>query len=339
MKSFVVKTLLFSTPVILLLVNFILLDCVRDREGDIARMDYIFFEKGYHDRLKDFDTSYHVFNIEIDSIPDSCDVLCFGDSFSGLSPYRYQEPIGISLNTTILNVLYNKDYSPDDAALSFLTYASQNKLPKLIIVENIERAMVPWLYWLNFDNPTSLDAMSRGKKHSSSSPRKHLDEEMLNYYQRLTVNEPKSIRSCLDEPFFSEMYHPEYLYSYYEDTIHYTDIMLNDAVKNICRLHQLAAQRNVKLVFLAVPNKSTLYANHIIDNKVFFTPLDDTTLFDTMPFAYNALPLLRQLSDNDTLDIFFADDTHWTPKTAQAVGLALSEIIRENNFFTTTERQ
>lgn len=339
MRNFVVKTLLFSIPLILLFANYILLDCFRDREGDIARMDYIFFEKGYHDRLNDFGTSYHVSNIEIDSIPDSCDVLCFGDSFSDKHPYRYQEPIGVCLNTNILNVLYNKDYSPDDAALSFLSYAPQEKLPKLMIVENIERAMTPWLCWLNFDNPPSLEAMARGKKHSSSSPRKHLDEEMLSYYQRLTVNEPKSIRSCLDKPLFSEKFNPDYLYSYYEDTIHYTDIQLKEATRNISRLHELAARRNVKLVFLAIPNKSTLYANHIIDNHYFYTPLDETTLFDTMPFVYNALPLLRRLADGGTLDIFYSDDTHWTPKTAHAVGIALSETIQKNNLFATADRQ
>lgn len=55
--------------------------------------------------------------------------------------------------------------------------------------------------------------------------------------------------------------------------------------------------------------------------------LNNDSTFDTIPYVYNPLSKLRQLSDNGVKDIYYADDTHWTPATAQIIGKQLTSII------------
>lgn len=330
MKKFVLRTLLFSIPLLLLVANFIFLSCKKEQTGDLAKIGHVFFDNNYHERLTNILDSSFVSDVDFAELPDSSIILCFGDSFSNRRPYRFQNAVGQQLNSKVYNVLYNLDYCPEDAALSFLTFAPQEKMPQIIIVESVERYMIPRLYWLNFNDTPSLECFYTGKKHSTSAPKKNYDEEFFNYYQRLTNSEPQIIVSQLDKHCFSLTDNSQKLYSFFEDTIHYTLEQQQGSIENIGRLHKLAKARNVSLFYLAIPNKSTVYAKHVVGRHQFFTPLDNPDLFDTMPYVFTPLEMLRQQVEEDSLDIYFADDTHWTPKTARKVGIKLSEIISSN---------
>ena len=330
MKRFVLKTLLFIIPLLLLLLNYMILSLLREQSGDLGRVGRVFFDKNYHENLNINDTAL-VSDVDIEYINDSSEIICFGDSFSNLHPYRYQDAIAQLLNKTVYNITYNLRYSPEDAALSFLTYAPQEKMPQIIIIESIERSMIPRLAWLNFNNIPSLDLFYVGPKHSTKPPRKDYDEEILTYYQHLVFNIPQIIISSLDNHYFTLTKNSDRLYSFFEDTLHYSTELQQDAIRNISRLNRLAEQRGVKLFYLAIPNKSSVYANHSVGNHPFFIPLDNPAIFDTMPYAYTPLSFLRQQADDGVLDIYYADDTHWSPKTAKLVGTALAEIIQKQH--------
>ncbi|MBP5189616.1 MAG: hypothetical protein J6031_01720, partial [Bacteroidales bacterium] len=48
---------------------------------------------------------------------------------------------------------------------------------------------------------------------------------------------------------------------------------------------------------------------------------------DTLHFFFNPTHTLRSLYKNGENDIYYADDTHWTPKTARIVGKELTAFI------------
>ncbi|MBQ6097353.1 MAG: hypothetical protein IJK99_06355, partial [Bacteroidales bacterium] len=120
------------------------------------------------------------------------------------------------------------------------------------------------------------------------------------------------------------------LFSYYEDTIHYPDEFIVSAAEKLQQLHQFAKNRNVELVYVVATNKSTLYAPYTNNENLYFT-IENRDAFDTLPFYFNPTNILRQLDQSGEKDIYYCDDTHWTPKTAKIVGEKLTEIIIQTN--------
>lgn len=328
MKKFVITVCLFFLPVLLLVVNYSLLSITRERSGDLSKMAKVFFEKGYHNRFDITPDSVMIQDIEISELPDSSVIICFGDSFSNRRPYCYLQPVAEYYRKTIVNALYNLDCNPFEAALGFITKAPQSKLPKIMIVECVERNSIPCLYWLDTANPPTMEYLKKGKKHSTSTQKKAFDKEIMSYYQfRLGITDNNTIKTKLNRPYFTARNDGDNLYSYYEDTIHYSKEYIAGAIQKMSQLHQLASEHNITLVYMIAPNKSTLYAPYSVDNNNFFTILENGSPFDTIPYVYNPMKTLRPLADKGNKDIYYADDTHWTPATAKIVGEELTNII------------
>ena len=329
MKKFVISILLFFLPIILLVANYLTLSSVRECSGDLGKMAKFFFEKGYHEKFSITPDSVKVQDIEIKNLPNSPKILCFGDSFSNKRPLCFLQPVAEHFGTNIINVLYNLNFSPEDAAIGFLSNAPLSQMPEIMIVECVERYCIPKLYWLDTDNPPSLEQLQKGKKHSTSTQKKSIDKEILLYYQYRLGKENNTICTRLDRQCFTAEGNEEELFSYYEDTVHYSDEYISGAAQKLEKLHQLATVRNVTLIYMIAPNKSTLYTPYCIGPTNFFSILNNNTTFDTIPYVFNPLSKLRQFADNGVKDIYYADDTHWTPATAQIIGTQLtSKIIK-----------
>ena len=298
-----------------------------DQSGDLGFLDKTFFEKGYHDKQLFFPDSIFFEDVDFSEIPDSTFIICFGDSFSKSRPYPFQQSMGEQFKTRIINVLYNLDYYPEDVAVAFLSNAPQNKMPQYLIVESVERECVPRLYNLDFVTPVSLVKLHEGKKNIGSAPKTKLDREISEYYKKKLGMNCYSVKSYLNRPMFSNKSGENVLLSYSGDTVHFSADYLSGAIKKLEKLHQLAKKRNVKLIYMIAPNKSTLYNPYCIDENNFFIVLNTKSQFDTLPYVYNPLRILRPLAEKGVKDIYYADDTHWTPTTAKIVGEGLANII------------
>ncbi len=273
--------------------------------------------------------SLFVQNLEIQDIPDSSTILCFGDSFSSQRPYPYLQPLGEYCNITVTNVLYNVDNAPEEAALGFLANASTSKLPKILIVESVERCCVARLFWIDTSTPFPLEQLQKGKKHKTSTQKKSIDKEITLFYQYRLVKDDGTVFAKLNKACFTSKGNENELYSYYEDTIHYSNQFCDSASQKLLQLYQFAKDRNVKLIYVVAPNKSTIYAPYTDNRNRYFT-IEDTPAFDTLPCFFNPIKILRQLDENGEKDIYYADDTHWTPKTSKIVGNELKDFILKN---------
>lgn len=326
MKRFVLKVLLFSMPILVPGIFYFVLFLTRENSGDIGSMAKIFFEKGYHNKLDIDPDPLFAQDIEIQDLPDSSTILCFGDSFSAQRPFPYLQPLGEYCNKKITNVLYNVDISPEDAALGFLANAPQAKMPKIIIVESIERSVAARLFWIDTSYPLSMEQIQKGKKHRSGTPKKSFCKELTLFYKFRLGWDNKIVSVKLNKPCFSSKGNECKLYSYYEDTIHYSKEFIDSAANKLCQLRRIAQKRNIELIYIAVPNKSTLYAPYSDNRNKYFT-IEDNPAFDTLPFYFNPIKILRELDEKGEKDIYYSDDTHWTPKTAKTVGEALIDKI------------
>ncbi len=328
MKRFIVKTFIFFTPIFTPVLYYLSLSTKYECSGDIGSMAKIFFEKEYHTNLDIVPDSILIQDVDIQDIPDSSAILCFGDSFSTRRPYSYLQPIAEHLGTNIVNVLYNIDNAPEDAALGFLANEHNSKMPRIMIVESVERSSVARLFWLDTSHPFSIEQLQKGKKHSTNTPLQSIEKEIISFYKyRLGWNNgvvfEKLNKSC-----FTSKNNKKDLYSYYEDTVHYSKEFVDSAANKLHQLHQFAKTRKVKLIYVIASNKSTLYAPYTNNKDKYFT-IENTPSFDTLPFYFNSINLLRQLDETGEKDIYYCDDTHWTPKTAKKIGEKLTEIIIE----------
>ena len=330
MKRFSRRVFAFSIPLLIPVFIYLFLTITREISGDIGKMSKIFFEKGYHDKLAIVPDSLFVKNVEIEDIPDSAAILCFGDSFSAQRPYPYLQPVGEYFNETVLNVLYNLDYAPEEAALAFLASAPQSKMPRIMIVESVERSCCPRLFWLDTTNCHFLDQLQKGKKHSSSTSKKSFEKEFISFCQYRLGWDDGTISAKTNKLCFTSKGNEDELFSYYEDTIHYPDEFIVAAAEKLQQLHQFAKNRNVELVYVVATNKSTLYAPYTNNENLYFT-IENRVAFDTLPFCFNPTNIIRQLDQSGEKDIYYCDDTHWTPKTAKIVGEKLTEKIIKTN--------
>ncbi len=329
MIRFVKKTLIFFTPILIPVIYYLLLYTTRERSGDIGSMAKIFFEKGYHNKLEIKPDSLHVQDFEIQDIPDNPTILCFGDSFSKQKPYSYLQPLGKYYNRTIINVLYNLDNSPEEAAVGFLINAHESKIPQIIIVESVERYCPKGLSKIDTTQPYSLEHLSKGKKYTTNIPQKSIDKEILLFYKLRIGWNNNVVFSKLNKQCFTSKGKEDDLYSYYEDTNHFKNEDIDNAANKLCQLYKLAESRNVKLIYMVAPNKSSLYSPYTEKKDIYYT-LENNPAFDTLPFYFNPIKLLRKLDEKGEKDIYFCDDTHWTSKTAKEVGESLIKIIVDN---------
>lgn len=342
MKSFVIKALTFLTPLIALTLNYLLLNIRHEPSGDFGRMSCIFFEKGYHDRVCYNITSPNAATLTInDTFPDSIDVLLVGDSFSDDPRHSINSPMGDSLGITVYKYC-DMPYAPLEVALSFLTYLPTQKMPKVLIVERIERCLVSDQDLMHFDCPTTLDSLR--VRHSAMfgdasnisevetqwhNNNKGLEKSMMQYYRRHIGIKTQCVASNLNKELFSSRGKEKKLYSYYYDTIHYPENRLHNTVQKLNQLHRLAKEKNVELLLLPIPNKSTIYAEYSDKKELFYCPLTQTIAFDTLPYVINITDLLKKQATNGMKDIYMSDDTHWSSATALAVGHYIAHYLAQ----------
>ena len=331
MKRFIFKLLLFSIPFIALLLNYLLITITRECRGDLAKLELMYIEKGYYDKqTSSYDTN-SALDVEIGELPDSAKVLVFGDSFANRKPCRYQQTIGEKNSDTVINVRYNLEFSPEDAALTFLQYSSQEKMPKAIVVESVERYCINRLCGMRTDSPIPFDKMTQGKKRYGDRKHKNIAEEAAKYYRKkLGIGESQVITTPLNQNLFSANGYENVLISFYEDTNTVSDEKIILAINKLDTLHRLADSRNVKLIYFIPPNKSTVYHPYLTEKRNFTILVDNDSPFDTINYVYSPIDVLRTRVESGYKDVYYLDDTHWTPVTSHIAGQKLRELLFSN---------
>ncbi len=101
--------------------------------------------------------------------------------------------------------------------------------------------------------------------------------------------------------------------------------------KELNDLSNKLKEKGVKLIVLPSPDKYDFYYDNIVDYKEYPKPLFFDHL-DKMPKDYlyvNSKQILRDEMKNKK-DIYFYDDTHWSPWASQIIAKELAEIIASN---------
>ncbi len=154
-------------------------------------------------------------------------------------------------------------------------------------------------------------------------------------YYRIISSERLSkevYRAELSQNFFTNTGQEDLLLFYHEDLRHIHDTFNADMInRNLNTAAKILHDKNIKLLFLACPDKFDLYYPYIKDTK----GRPENPLFPEMlkvsPKHYTFIDsrkILRDALERGEKDLYWLNDTHWSWKGAE---LVCDEIMRVYN--------
>lgn len=296
--------------------------------GDLGRLGKIPF--GLLNHIYDNDTidNYVINCNSIDEIKNAKNIT-IGDSFSQQDK-GFQQFLGNTLKDTIYNIRFNK-LDPEESALYLI---ENNYIPncKNLIIESVERSCIKRLNAIQF-NKCIYDSITVCKRYITTDKHKFMSLTDIASYIRLKFGYECPFSTVeLTKPLFS---HPKFHSSLVflnskNDSdlsfINYNDSLYTKSIDNIIRLHTLAKQHNIDLIYLVAADKYDVYSEYIKNNPFPVNLTLDKFKIDENWFI-NSKAIFQRHLQQGVKDIYYVNDTHWSPIGAQIVGEYIGNIF------------
>ena len=331
MRKFICKTLLYALPIILPIAVYAI--CISPHiHGDLGKLGQYTFSDDYV--VKPSQKTGKVNNVNYnDTIRDG--ILVIGDSFSQPNGNSYTNFLAALSTNEIFNL--HSEWLHGSPFNRFLFVANQQLVPKIVIVESVERAL---FYRLQGN-------------HITLSPQKMISESIIDTVQRAEKKKETSVLSetsmwlkrrinyhgfenpvryaTLHTPMFSCEGDESSLY-YYEHDLKYAysrDTLALMAAK-MDSLFAFAKAHDIHLYVLIAEDKYDLYQTYIADTAHWEkTLLEDFCPLVQTPYLINSKDTLAQMAAAGVKDIYYCNDTHWSPIGAEAVAMQVAKRIME----------
>jgi len=281
------------------------------------------------------------------------DMVTIGDSFSfgvgGGQHAFFQEHIIINSDKrdfTVLNLITPKGPKPEMIWPLLNSGLLEKIKPKYLLVESGERGCIE-NYGLRpadaglTDTIGNLDSILVKGGRLAESERKgiaaegersffrfmtfaNLKHPLYKVLYRITDRPPgaRVFKAALDRPFFSTE-HPDTLL-YLDADIEKMSLVSEGSVsmlnRNMNELSEALEKKGIKLIFMPIPDKYSLYAPYIQDNDLpqsrFFELL---RMQDRKYVLIDTRAMLSKALEDGVMDLYHADDTHWSWKAPDRI--------------------
>lgn len=312
-----------------------------NNNGDLARLAYLPQFK----HLRDFTDDLPRRHIEFSEFKGgNVDVLTIGDSFSngkgGGRNRFYQDYLASKQNINVININpYTID--PEDQLNPFHTLILllnsgliDDLKPQIILIESVERFACNRASKINFDLMVDKNKLLNfySKKYNKDNDiirNTFINNGNLKYYlsQYKLYAGYKHIYNValadLDRKLFSLskgniLLFPVDELKAIQDNY---ELCVNNLNKNINMLSDILIKKDIKLYFMLVVDKYNLYSKFIVNN-----PFKKSSIFELMElenkkyyFINTKTILSNELYKNNTQDLFYIDDTHWSWKASELI--------------------
>ena len=267
------------------------------------------------------------------------DVLTIGDSFSnavtgGENPY-YQDYLATKYNLKVLNIMNitnNRHYLFETIISLYNNGWLKEHKPKLIIIQSAQRGVYErfahdfnWKQQKFKIDPLIVPAKTKDSHIPNLKPINTANYKFLFYgikYGFKNRAQKDVVKLTLNKQLFSTPSYTNTLLFHYSDVQYIKNnpklvMKIND---NFNHLADMLKTLNIKLLFLVAPDKYDIYYPYIDQNPFqenkFFTlinPLQKNYLF------IDSEKVLRDKLAQNTLDLYYSDDTHWSYKASDAI--------------------
>lgn len=371
MKKFVVKFVLFSIPIAFLFL-FTTIFYATDK-GDLIRVGYLIEKKNYRDIFEKELNQPILFSkvSEINTNkPQKITVLTIGDSFSEQFGYGYKNYLAKN-NISVLHLDRFLSGNPIQTVHGILNGDFLNTIKvDYIILQSVERDIVARAQKCKTDTLISLNSINQGVKEYKAKLKlatinNELEQLELKSYFRNSIKKIKlddfsanrlikfplqNINYYFDDNAYnSETYKVKTkreLFSVSENELLFLSSDLNGVKENnnqksVSKLNEVlnsvfekCEQKGIKLIVLPSPDKYDFYYDEIAEKQKYPRPLFFEH-FEKMTKSYLYINSKKVLQEKlkDKKDIYFYDDTHWSPFASKVLATELLKVIskKENS--------
>ena len=339
MKKIILKTTVFVLPFIIihLIGNIFYLKI----PGDLIRVGLIYSIPGYRDVFSTKITINSVTQVSELSKTNKrkFDILTIGDSFSNQDLIGYNNYIANLSPLTVLNLngKLNSNLNPIQTVMDFANGDVLDSLDvDFIVLQLVERQSASRRNIIEnksviFDSIINKPLKKLEENSSTSFFSNTTLKLLFTNFSYLFNNKPyysKTFRVKSTKPLFSnkpaEILFSEEDVSILKDNNNLNNIKeLNDKLNFINRRLD---KKDIKLIVLICPDKYDLYYDYILDKGEFTKPIFFES-FKDLSKKYLYVNAKKKITDEIELknDLYFYDDTHWSPHSAKIVA---KEIIR-----------
>lgn len=326
MKKFFVRLLIALIPLALIIAFFSFLR--PHFTGDIGKMSMIAFFYDDQELRKNSNNSKLVYDTDLSDLSKGSDVLLIGDSFTchvDIPNYSYI----LADKMPDLRVENYANEVPSDPVARFVNLLNSNLIKsKVVILQTVERSAPFRLAHAKLDEDSLHLGKIESKAPDQTRPLDSFVTDFRDFCYKKTLGHSSTIKLKLSKPLFSSKFDEDNLYFYHEDTTYYSDWLLNRAAEVLDTLYQMAESKNIKLIFAICPDKSHLYKDYIVDNPYKF--IDIYPFFERFENQHKYVDvkkLLKPLVDRGELDVYLANDTHWSRKSAELFAEELKKCV------------
>jgi hypothetical protein len=349
MKKFIHKTLTFLSPFILLyLITEIFY--VSD-QGDLLRLGFMFGNSSYYDKIN---KKYEHVPLKYKKITETnlekdnkFTVLTIGDSFSDKGNLGYNNYLANYEGISVTHFCLQNYENPVQTMYSLVNGDFFEKSDiKFVVLESVERRFVDRVEKLDTNSILTMDSILIYLRRSIVTKKPEKKRRLFNdkfmkipyvnfmYLFNAKPSESKTYKVNISDNLFTGQ--PNKLLFYQGDIkqLSYS----NDSVK-VCLLNhylnKLAlklAKKRVKLVVLPCPDKYDFYYDYIVESDKYPKPMFFKYM-STFPKTYmyvDSKEILKKVL-KETKDVYYYDDTHWTPGTAKIIAKEIASLISDKN--------
>ena len=349
MKKFIYKTSFFILPFLFIYGVSAYFHNINLKEGDLIRLGYIYYNpcpKRKILRQFHFSKKYKLLSELNLKTKNKFDVVTIGDSFSNQGSVGYNNLLAQD-ELTVLHI--DRFLSRGNQIQKLVDLINGDFFDYIqtdyIVLQSIEREFVKICEEIDYSRSTDIDSLIKQIEDNAKQESKD-NIDNLDFFSDAVIKIPLTnfLYFFSDKPLSSKTYkvrtnrynlfsnNPDSLLFYQDDVklLRYK----NDRSKiikcnfNLNKINELLSNKNIKLIVLISPDKYDLYYQYIQNTQNFNTPLF-FKYYDVLDKTYENVKAYEILSKNieKYQDIYYYDDTHWTPFTANIIAKEIQEII------------
>ncbi|MGN7864651.1 alginate O-acetyltransferase AlgX-related protein [Chryseobacterium sp. 22458] len=339
MKRFIIKTAFFVAPFFTL---YIITAVFFSTDADLLRIGFLpDLHKNYHEKLASSEPIIKFTELS-ESKEKTYEILTIGDSFSEQGKSGYQNSLANDFSVLHINRFISNNQIQTLIELCNGNFFDTYKV-QYVILQGVERNLIRDVQ--NIDNTAQI-GIHQIDSIIVNHNRQPLQEE-YNFFSRTTLRFPYStLKYFTDKNYIAngQVYNVELntgaLFSnhsnkllFYHDDLNNT--IPNNLPENTIKLNRILnglaeklKEKNITLLFLPSPDKYDLYYDYIADKHNFTKPVffDNFGKLDKKFIYVNSKEILTKELHRKK-DVYYFDDTHWSPIAARLMAQKIKEVI------------
>jgi hypothetical protein len=312
-------------------------------QGDLLRLGYLSRDDDYRKNFeaeKSLPCKFDTLNNPSGKYRSHYSVLTIGDSFTERGSESYVNFLAQDTSVSVLQInRKSHDGNPIETLYALLQGDLFDKISfDYLVLQSVERVITERGQKIDKSGKINISDVATFRKKAGENQAAFPPPELLKlpvfsllyrYNDHAYFSDVYKVK--LDKPLFSGIRKDEVLF--HKDEL--TKTVSNNNKKSVerlnsefCMLTDILKKKNITLIVLPGPDKYDLYYDHFIHREKYPRP-NFFSLMKGLKKNYIFIDSKTVLSNELTVqpDIYYFDDTHWSPCAARIIAEEIKKII------------